>query len=64
MAYSAAAENAKSTCWKPALSIREQNSSYIQDFSNAFPTKDRVKYLSQSQGVFIAINMTISTLPL
>ena len=26
-----------------ALSAREQNSSHLQDFSNAFPTKDRVK---------------------
>ena len=46
LTYSAATENANSACWKPALSIREQNSSHLQDFCNAFPTKGRVKYLS------------------
>ena len=29
--------------WKPALSIRKQNSSHLQDIVNAFSTKDRVK---------------------
>ena len=44
----------KSACWKPVLNIREQNSSHLQDYSNAFSTKDRVKWLSQSQRVFAA----------
>ena len=72
--------------WKPALSIRNQNSSHLQDFRNAFSTKDRVKTESESgqprpqyifslkeegknfsegevesQGVFVAMNITIST---
>ena len=29
----------KSAGWKPVLNIREQNSSHLQDFSNAFWTK-------------------------
>ena len=30
--------------WKPALSIRKQNSSHLQDFCNAFSTKDCGRY--------------------
>ena len=41
----------KLTQWKPALNIRKRNSSHLlQDFCNAFLTKDHAKYLSQSQG--------------
>ena len=36
--------------WKPSLSIRKQNRSHLQDLYNAFLTKDRARYLSQSQG--------------
>ena len=32
-----------STYCKPALSVMEQNSSHLQDFSNAFPIKDGFK---------------------
>ena len=41
----------------PALRITAHNSSHLQDFSNAFPTKDRVKLLCQGQGTFVAINI-------
>ena len=51
----------KSACWKPVLNIRKQDSSHLQDFSSAFSTKDPVKWLSQSQRVFVAIYITIWT---
>ena len=31
------------THWKPALSVMEQNSSHLQDFSSAFRIKDGFK---------------------
>ena len=52
----------KLTYWKPAFSIRKQNSSHLQDFCNAFSTKDSVKQLNQSQLVRAQCIFLLATL--